>query len=578
MPRYDQMQRRKAQKELQRRWELPAGSHVWCYLRHSPGDHQSIDSQLAGMQQWCVEMGWAIDRMFIDEALEGSREDRAEFQLLMSMSRQEPRPIDGIVLWSFSRFARDQLDAQFYKAELRKRGYAVLSKTDDIPNNEMAPIYEAFIDWKNQRFLDDLSADVRRGLGYIVEQGYWPGGRPSVGYRTEPEVIGQRRNGEPRLGQRIVKDNTVADRVTLAWRMKLEGNASLQEILEATHLYSKREHYSEFFSNLLYAGIFVYRGKRFPAAWEDGERFCEPYVTLEEFLRVQARREARTRETISPRRLASPYLLTGLLRCGLCESRGEDVPMNGHQQNPRFPQTRCYRCAQKMHGRGTSCAMPKTPTWVVEEAVCNDLLGRVLTVEYLTASIEAAQEAIATSRDDVEARVCQAEAEMSEQKQRLSRLLAVIEQKGINDLIEQQYDRANERYLALTAQLSSLRASQARLKPKPLQREEIARYVAEMREVLMDGPVQERQALLRQFIRRVVLHLGSVTIEYNFRPELGHPTGSSRHAVGLTNRGLRVGDPWGHQTTDSTSSGKPLYDAASVSQGLSPSLEDYGSR
>jgi hypothetical protein len=52
----------------------------------------------------------------------------------------------------------------------------VLSKIDDIPNNEMTPIYEAFIDWKNQRFLDDLSADVRRGLGYVVNQGYWPGG------------------------------------------------------------------------------------------------------------------------------------------------------------------------------------------------------------------------------------------------------------------------------------------------------------------------------------------------------------------------------------------------------------------
>jgi hypothetical protein len=48
-------------------------------------------------------------------------------------------------------------------------------------------------------------------------------------------------------------------------------------------------------------------------------------------------------------------------------------------------------------------------------------------------------------------RVRQAEAELREQKQRLFRLLAAIEQKGMDDLIEQQYDRANERYLALTA-------------------------------------------------------------------------------------------------------------------------------
>jgi hypothetical protein len=32
--------------------------------------------------------------------------------------------------------------------------------------------------------------------------------------------------------------------------------------------------------------------------------------------------------------------------------------------------------------------------------------------------------------------------------------------------------------------------------------------------VLVDGPIHKRQALLRKFIRRVVLHLDSVTIEY----------------------------------------------------------------
>jgi len=230
MPRYDVMQRRKAQKDLQRRWELAAGSRVWCYLRHSPGDNQTIDGQRAGMQHWCAENGWGIARMFTDEALEGSREDRDQFQLMMSLARQEPRLVDGIVLWSFSRFARDQLDAQFYKAELRKRGYAIISKIDDIPNNEMAPIYEAFIDWKNQRFHDDLSADVKRGLMRTVEQGYWPGGTLPFGYLGKRVEIGRRHGGEPRYGLRVMKDEAVAERVALAWKMKLRENASYLEI------------------------------------------------------------------------------------------------------------------------------------------------------------------------------------------------------------------------------------------------------------------------------------------------------------------------------------------------------------
>src|SRR5262249_1855908 len=317
----------------------------------------------------------------------------------------------------------------------------------------------------------------------------------------------------------------------------------------ATRLYSNRDHYSDFFKNLLYTGIFVYHGERYPAAWEDGERFCEPYITLEEFFVVQQQREARTRMTVSPRRLASPYLLTGLLRFGLCAGRGDDVPMNGHQQHPQFPMTRCYRCANKMHARAGKCAMPKTPTWLVDEAVCNDLLERVLTVEYLTSSLQAAQDEVGTSRDQVTSRISQVESELREQKLRLGRLLAVIEQKGMNDLIEQQYDRANERYLALSAELSGLRGAQAQLKPQALKTEEVARYVAEMRSVLSDGPVKERQALLRQFVRRVVLHLDRVTIEYTFRPELGilNPRAgqaSMRFFAPEPNGGLRVGSPY----------------------------------
>ena len=133
--------------------------------------------------------------------MEGSRDDRAQFQEMLSLARQDVRHVDGIVRWSLSRFARDQLDAQLCNAELRKLGYVALSKSDDIPANELAPVYEAFIDWKNQRFLDDLSVDVRRGLGYIVDQGFWPRWTPAGRIPHHLRGMGQRRNGEPRLGQ-----------------------------------------------------------------------------------------------------------------------------------------------------------------------------------------------------------------------------------------------------------------------------------------------------------------------------------------------------------------------------------------
>lgn len=347
MPRYELTQRRKAQKDHNRRWYLPAGSHVWVYLRHSPGDNQTLDSQVVGMHVWCEQNGWVVDRIFADEAVEGSREDHEQFQQMIALARQDIKHVDGIAVWSFSRFARDQLDAQFYKAELRKRGYVIVSKIDNIPASEMAPINEAFIDWKNQRFLEDLSADVKRGLNYTVEQGYWPGGVPPRGFRTEKEVFGRRRNGEARYGLRLVKDESLAERVALAWHMKLHDNASYEQIHQATLLYSNHQHYSTFFSNLLSAGIFVYHGKRYPSDWEIGKLCCDPYVSLDDFMRVQANRQQRKFSQTSPRVLSSNFLLSGLVRCGHCLKNGQPVTVTA-RVDKRRPDTSWYVCGVKL--------------------------------------------------------------------------------------------------------------------------------------------------------------------------------------------------------------------------------------
>lgn len=65
------------------------------------------------MLESCASNVWQIERISVDEAVEGSRDDRAQFQEMMPQACQGTRAVDGIVLWSFSRFARDQLDARF---------------------------------------------------------------------------------------------------------------------------------------------------------------------------------------------------------------------------------------------------------------------------------------------------------------------------------------------------------------------------------------------------------------------------------------------------------------------------------
>ncbi len=518
MPRFEVTERRKAQKEQQRRWDLPAGSRLWAYVRHSPGEKQTIDSQIAGLRDWFTENGWVLERTFADEALEGSREDRAQFQEMIALARQGARQVDGIALWSFARFARDQLDAQFYKAELRKLGYVLISKVDDVPNNEMAPIYEAFIDWKNQRFLEDLSSDVKRGLSFVVDQGYWPGGTVPVGYRVEKVEIGKRHNGEARMGNHLVKDEDLAARVLLAWRMKIDDNASYLEIHEATHLYSDSKHYSDFFDNLLYAGIFKYHGIRYPATWEDGGRFCEAYISLEEYLQVQANRQKRTRQVTHPRSLSSGYLLTGLLYCGVCSEHGKPTTLVG-QTDTRRPDTRVYRCSTKIRDRGTACSLPRIPCWRLDGAVVDMLRQHVLTAEYVRSEVERANAILEQSTTTVDSQLEEASRLAKLQQKKVENIVDLIGKRGVTDILQAQYDAANRAWLEATSRMNSLKSQSLQNRVRRISMADAQRVLDEMGKTLTDGTLTEQQELVRRFIDRIDVYPDRIDVHFKFRME-----------------------------------------------------------
>jgi hypothetical protein len=46
---------------------------------------------------------------------------------MIHLARQKPRQADMLIVWEFSRFARDRVDSQFYRAELRRNGWKLLS-------------------------------------------------------------------------------------------------------------------------------------------------------------------------------------------------------------------------------------------------------------------------------------------------------------------------------------------------------------------------------------------------------------------------------------------------------------------
>jgi DNA invertase Pin-like site-specific DNA recombinase len=176
---------------------------------------------MAAIMRLVKEKGWLITREFKDERPGGvSTRNRKAFELMIHLARQKPRQADMLIVWEFSRFARNQVDSQFYRAELRRNGWKLLSMKDDIPKSPISPIFEALIDWKNEQLIIDLRANTKRGLRYIAEQGCVPVGPVAIGYTYQGKQIGVTREGVLRMGRKPEPDPEVAPLVVTAFEMK----------------------------------------------------------------------------------------------------------------------------------------------------------------------------------------------------------------------------------------------------------------------------------------------------------------------------------------------------------------------
>ena len=60
--------------------------------------------------------------IFMDKGISGKKaEKRPDFMKMISMAKQKPAPFDVILVWKFSRFARNQEESIVYKNLLRNK-------------------------------------------------------------------------------------------------------------------------------------------------------------------------------------------------------------------------------------------------------------------------------------------------------------------------------------------------------------------------------------------------------------------------------------------------------------------------
>ena len=148
-----------------------------AYIRVSTDDQleYSPDSQLKVIQDYAEKNDIILleDCIFMEDGGKSGKSmaKRDKFLELMSLSKKKPKPFDMILVWKFSRFARNQEEAITLKSMLKRNEIEVISISEPLPEGPFGDLIERVIEWSDSYYLVNLSQEVKRGMKERVSRG-----------------------------------------------------------------------------------------------------------------------------------------------------------------------------------------------------------------------------------------------------------------------------------------------------------------------------------------------------------------------------------------------------------------------
>ena len=298
-----------------------------AYIRVSTDDQveYSPDSQLKAIRKYAKEHGLILPEefIFIDEGISGRKADkRPSFQRMIGTAKLKPKPFDTILLWKFSRFARNRQDSIVYKSMLRKQcGIDVVSISEQLGEDNTSILIEALIEAMDEYYSLNLAEEVKRGMnekfsrGGVVSQ-------PPFGYKMKDGIFAPDEVNAPivqmmysdylaGMGAREIamKLNDMGIRTT---KGKLFENRTVEYILTNVTYTGKLRRSKNGRDNL----------DRFHESTDnttiiDGRH--EPIISADIFEAVQSKRaEVKRSYTRYARQAPVEFMLKGIVRCDSC--------------------------------------------------------------------------------------------------------------------------------------------------------------------------------------------------------------------------------------------------------------------
>ena len=295
-----------------------------AYLRVSTEkqDEYSLDSQLKLIREYAAQRDIIVPQeyVFVEDGISGRRADkRPAFQRMIGHAKAGE--FELILVWKFSRFARNQEESILYKSMLSRSGVEVVSISETLDDSPFSSLIERIIEWMDEFYSIRLSGEVKRGMDEKLRRGEVVGG-PSFGYDMKDKNYVPNEDAE--TVRRIFRDflsgkgaATIARELNALGiktaRGKAPSNRMVKYILQ-NPVYIGKIRYSK-------DGRvdYVYSPNDDKSFLTDGN--FEPIVDLDTWLAVQDKLALMARARPYTRHDQNvEWMLKGLVRCSECGS------------------------------------------------------------------------------------------------------------------------------------------------------------------------------------------------------------------------------------------------------------------
>ncbi len=133
------------------------------------------------------------EHIFHENGISGRKADkRPAFQQMIALAKSNEHPIDVILVWKFSRFARNQEESIVYKSLLKRNNVDVVSISEPLPDGMIGSLVERIFEWMDEYYSINLSVEVTRGMTENALRGGYQGSMPfgyiHTGHKEVPVI------------------------------------------------------------------------------------------------------------------------------------------------------------------------------------------------------------------------------------------------------------------------------------------------------------------------------------------------------------------------------------------------------